>query len=65
MSFEAIHRSPVFKVPDEVVVRIRQYTFDDGYKGARVDARSRSHGKADHGANAKRIRMFLHDTDMW
>jgi len=63
--FEAIHRSPIFKVADDIVVRVRSYVFDDGYKGARVDCRSRSHGKADHGVNAKRIRKFLHDADSW
>ena len=104
VGFEAIHRSPIFKVlipshpqalyarrpyrpilgvlnrtphrkliiqgapmqvADDIVVRVRTYQFDDGYTGAIVDARSRSHAKADHGVNAKRLRKFLHDGDSW
>jgi len=57
--FEATHKSPVFRIPDEMVLRIRKWTFDDGYEGAIVDMRCRSHLKTDKGSNAARIRRFF------
>ena len=55
--------SPLFRVPDEVVVRIRPHEFDDGYVGAKVDMRSRGHLADDHGANAARVRVFMSRVD--
>ena len=65
VSFEATctSHSPLFRIPDEVIVRIRSHTFDDGYVGARVDVRSRGHLADDHGANIARVRTFLSHVD--
>ena len=57
--------SPVFRIPDEIVVRIRHHTFDDGYTGAKVDIRSRGHTRLpnDRGSNVARVRHFVsHET---
>ena len=51
--------SPVFRVPDEVAVRVRQHTFDDGYTGAVVAMRVRGIG-----ASAALMRNFL-DDESW
>ena len=53
--------SPLFRVPDEVIVRIRSRKLhpDDEYDGAHVDIRSRGHLPDDHGANAARVKAFL------
>lgn len=61
LSFEATStsHSPLFLIPDEIVVRVRAHTFDDGYVGAKVDVRSRGHLAEDHGANAARVRTFI------
>ena len=58
--------SPVFRIPDEIVVRVRKYTFDDGYVGARVDIRSRGHTLLpnDRGTNLRRVRAFV-GSDTW
>ena len=55
--------SPFFRVPDEIVVRIRKYKFDDGYEGSRVDMRSRGHLADDHGTNLKRVRTARSPAD--
>ena len=59
LSFEASAHSLLFRIPDEIVVRLRSYTFDDGYVGTRVDVRARGHVANDHGVNLKRVRQFL------
>ena len=56
--------SPLFRVPDEIVIRIRKHAFDDGYVGARVDIRSRGHLPDHAGANAARVRGFI-DYEHW
>ena len=57
--------SPFFRVPDEVVIRVRKHVFDDGYEGAKVDMRSRGHLHDDHGSNVFRIRKFVEHNDFW
>ena len=57
--FEATSTTSLFRIPDEVAVRVRHHTFDDGYVGARVDFRSRGHLVNDRGSNAARLRKFL------
>jgi len=58
--------SPVFRIPDEIIVRVRKHRFDDGYEGAVVDIRSRGHTQLpnDRGTNLKRVRAFL-SSDHW
>lgn len=51
--------SPVFRIPDEVVVRVRGYTFDDGYTGAVVALRIRGLS-----ASPTLMRKFL-DDESW
>jgi uncharacterized protein (DUF1499 family) len=56
---EAIARSPIMGLRDDVVVRIRP-----ARDGARVDARSASrYGYTDFGANAARVEALLDDID--
>ena len=61
VAFEATttSHSPLFRVPDEVAVRVRTHTFDDGYVGSVVDVRSRGHLPDDRGVNVARIMEFL------
>ena len=56
--------SPFFRVPDEVVIRIRKHTFDDGYVGSRVDIRSRGH-VADHMSVWRSGRIWLTILRSW
>jgi len=66
VGFEATSTSasPLFRIPDEIVVRVRTHAFDDGYVGAKVVVRSRGHLSDDHGTNAARVKHFLED-DSW
>ncbi len=55
---EAVDRTFVLKMPDDITVRIRPRA-----DGTRIDIRSASRfGSHDLGANAKRIRAFLEET---
>ena len=61
--FEATDTTPLFRIPDEIIVRVRTYTFDDGYVGSRVDVRSRGHRQHDRGSNALRVKKFVQNED--
>ena len=52
-------RHSLFRIPDEIVVRVRPHTFEDGYVGAIVHVRSRGHLPDDRGVNEKRIKAFV------
>ena len=68
VSFEATSTalSPIFRIPDEIIVRVRKHRMDDGYEGARVDIRSRGHTHLpnDRGTNVARVRQFL-NAESW